>query len=160
MASKKSFLNHHNIEMMKTVLPYMNPQAQKSFEVLVKTEDLLNTVHVLEQPSELSACDVNKSPIDMEAMLLQMKQIGTKKEQETIDTLLNFMKMQKLLQSYNLFMKTQQNASSSQKQTETHETKENSNSQDTLMQFLISQLSPEQKTNFENINSVLNTMNN
>lgn len=154
MASKHSFLNHHNIEMMKTALPYMNPQAQKSIEVLVKTEELLDTVHVLEQPSELSACNVNKEPFDMEAMLLQMKQIGTKKEQETIDNLLNFVKMQKLLQAYSLFINKKQASNSSS------ETKETSSSQDTLMEFLMSQLSAEQKANFENINLVLNAMNN
>ncbi|MSS62393.1 hypothetical protein [Velocimicrobium porci] len=154
MVQKHSFLNHHTIEMMKTALPYMNPQAQKSIEVLVKTEELLDTVHVLEQPSELSACNVNKEPFDMEAMLLQMKQVGTKKEQETIDSLLNFMKMQKLLQAYSLFINKKQTTDSNS------ETKDASGSQDTLMEFLMSQLSPEQKSNFENINLVLNAMNN
>lgn len=154
MASKSSFLNHHHIDMLKTAIPYMNPQAQKSVEVLVKTEELMDTVHLLEQPSELSACNVNKEPFDMEAMLLQMKQIGTKKEQETIDNLLGFMKMQKLLQAYRLFMNTNSKTASDTNN------KESSSSQDTMMEFLMSQLNPEQKANFENINMVLNAMNN
>lgn len=154
MAKKSSFLNHHNIDMLKTAIPYMNPQAQKSVEVLVKTEELMDTIHILEQPSELSACNINKEPFDMEAMLMQMKEIGTKKEQETIDNVLGFMKMQKLMQAYNLFMNTNKKTNSDSN------TKETSSSQDTLTEFLMSQLSAEQKANFENINLVLNAMNN
>lgn len=154
MAKKSSFLNHHSIDMLKTAIPYMNPQAQKSVEVLVKTEELMDTIHILEQPSELSACNINKEPFDMEAMLMQMKEIGTKKEQETIDNVLGFIKMQKLMQAYNLFMSTNKKANPDSN------TKETSSSQDTLTEFLMSQLSAEQKANFENINLVLNAMNN
>lgn len=154
MAKKSSFLNHHSIDMLKTAIPYMNPQAQKSVEVLVKTEELMDTIHILEQPSELSACNINKEPFDMEAMLMQMKEIGTKKEQETIDNVLGFIKMQKLMQAYNLFMSTNKKANSDSN------TKETSSSQDTLTEFLMSQLSADQKANFENINLVLNAMNN
>lgn len=94
----------------------------------------------------------------MEDILLQLKNAGTKKEQETIDNMINILKMQKLLQGYRSFMQTKQAAQNTQSPNASGQT--SGGSSDTLMEFLMSQLSPEQKSNFENINMVLNAMNN
>ena len=78
----------------------------------------------------------------METFLLQMRSLSNKRESEMIDNMLHFIKMQKLLTAYRSFMSTKP---------------ENS---DNLMEFFLSQMAPEQKANFENINMMFNAMNN
>lgn len=134
-------MDQHNIEMIKAALPYMNPRTQKSFEILVKTDELMNTIQGLDD-AELSACDVKPNSIDVETFLIQMKALSNKRETELIDNMLHFIKMQKLLTAYRSFM------------TAKPENSEN------LMEFFLSQMAPEQKANFENVSLMLNAMNN
>ncbi len=133
-------MDQHNIDMVKAALPYMQPRTQKSFEILVKADELANTVHSLEQ-NELSACEV-KGPIDVETFLTQMRGFSNNHEREMIDNMLHFLKMQKLLFAYRSFMAQRP---------------ENS---DNLMEFFLSQLAPEQKANFENMSMMFQAMNN
>lgn len=134
-------MDQHNIEMIKAALPYMNSRAQKSFEILIKTDELRNTMQNLDS-KELSACDVKPNSIDMETFLLQIRSLSNKRESEMIDNMLHFIKMQKLLTTYRSFMNTKpENA-------------------DSLMEFFLSQMAPEQKANFENMNMMFNAMNN
>lgn len=134
-------MDQHNIEMIKKALPYMNSRTQKSFEILVKANELRSTIENLDS-KELSACDLKPNPIDMETFLLQMRPLSNKRESEMIDNMLHFIKMQKLLTAYRSFMSTKpENA-------------------DNLMEFFLSQMAPEQKANLENINMMFNAMNN
>ena len=134
-------MDQHNIEMIKAALPYMNPRTQKSFEILVKADELKNSIENLDN-SELSACEVKQNSIDMESFLIQMRALGNKRECEMIDSILHFIKMQKLFAAYRSFMNAKP---------------ENS---DNLMDFFLSQMPPEQKANFENISMIFNAMNN
>lgn len=146
--ANNSIFNSHYLEIMKAALPYMNPSAQKSVEILVKTEELIEAVQTLDDISELSAASIRRENVDPEMMLNQIKALCTKEEQVMIDNLLNIITMQKLIQGYRTFTSLQQNSSGN-----------NNSSNDRLMEFLISQLTPEQKNNFDSINMVLNTMN-
>ena len=146
--ANNSIFNSHYMEIMKTALPYMNPKAQKSIEILVKTDELFEAVQTLEEASELSAASIKRENVDTEFVLNQIKGLCTKEEQSVIDNLLNVITMQKLIQGYHSFSTLKQNSSN----------KEGS-SNDRLLEFLLAQLTPEQKTNFDNINMVLNTMN-
>lgn len=134
-------MEDHNIEMIKAALPYMNPRIQKSFELVIKADELKNTLQTLDSP-ELSTCDVKANSIDMETFLTQMRALSNPSESQMIDSLLHFIKMQKLLSAYRSFMTTKP---------------ENS---DNLMEFFLSQMAPEQKANFENISMMFNAMNN
>lgn len=146
--ANNSIFNSHYMEIMKTALPYMNSKAQKSVEILIKTDELFEAVQTLEEPSQLSAASIKRENVDTEVMLNQIKGLCTKEEQAVIDNLLNVITMQKLIQGYHSFSALKQNSSD-----------KNSSSNDRLLEFLLAQLTPEQKTNFDNINMVLNTMN-
>lgn len=156
------FINHHTLDLMKTVMPYMHPRMQKSIEVISKAEEFMDTFHSPAPEGQLSAMSLNSGGVDIEDILLQLKSASTKNEQDTIDNMINIMKMQKLLQGYRSFMQAKQAAQNTQSkgQPSAASGQAPQNSQDTLMEFLMSQLSPEQKSNFENINMVLNAMNN
>lgn len=146
--TKHSIFNSHYLEIMKTALPYMTPHAQKSVEILVKTEELMEAVQTFDDTSELSAASVKKDHANPEVVLNQIRALCTKEEQAMIDNLLNIITMQKLVQGYHSFTSLKQNSPDN-----------GSTSNDRLMEFLVSQLTPEQKSNFDNINMVLNTMN-
>lgn len=134
-------MDKHEVEMIKASLPYMNPRTKKSFEILIKADELMDSLHTLDGV-EVSACDVHSNSIDMETFLSQIRALSNSKESQMIDSLLHLIKMQKLLSAYRSFMTTKP---------------ENS---DNLMDFFLSQMSPEQKSNFENISMMFNAMNN
>ena len=148
-----SIFNSHYLEIMKAALPYMHPQAQKSVEILVKAEEFVEAVQTFEDTSELSAASIRREQVEPEVILNQIKSLCTKEEQVMIDNLLNVITMQKLIQSYRSFLSLQKNVSD--KAVSGNPTSPN----DRLMEFLLTQLTPEQKNNFDSLNMVLNTMN-
>lgn len=148
-----SIFNSHYLEIMKAALPYMNPQAQKSVEILVKAEELVEAVQTFEDTSELSAASIRREHVEPEVILNQIKSLCTKEEQVMIDNLLNVITMQKLIQNYRTFLSLQKNAAD--KTASGNPALPN----DRLMEFLLTQLTPEQKNNFDSLNMVLNTMN-
>ncbi len=149
----RSIFNSHYLEIMKAALPYMHPQAQKSVEILAKAEEFVEALKSFDDASEVSAASLRREPVEPEVILNQIKALCTKEEQVMIDNLLNIITMQKLIQNYRTFMSLQQRVSG--KSSSGGQTSSN----DRLMEFLLSQLTPEQKNNFESINMVLNTMN-
>lgn len=165
-----SFLNRHNLDLMRAALPYMKPQVQKSIEIISKADELMAAIDSPEPEEGLSAASLGNAAFDLEAMLSQIRSIGTPKEQEQIDTLLNFMKMQKLLQGYRTFLNAKQKSEhasgnfsgASAKSQGGNHAPEGSNlfgsSNDTLMEFLMSQLSPDQKSSFDSMNMMFQAM--
>ena len=143
-----SIFNSHYLEIMKAALPYMPPQAQKSVEILVKAEEFLEAVHTFEDTSELSAASIRREQVEPEIILNQIKSLCTKEEQNMIDNLLNIITMQKLIQNYHTFISLQKNVLGN-----------SASSNEQLMEFLLTQLTPEQKNNFDSLNMVLSTMN-
>lgn len=146
MANSNSLFNHHNIELLTAALPYMNPSVRQSVQVVAKAEELHHTMHSPES-AELSAQEVKGTP-DMEGMLHQLKGFCNKREQDFVDTILNYMMAQRLFHSYRSFMSTKKPAENG-----------SGNPSDYMMEFLLSQLSNEQKGNFENMSMMFNTMN-
>ncbi|MEG1459200.1 MAG: hypothetical protein RSB37_00875 [Acetivibrio sp.] len=147
--ANQEFMNHHSLELLQAALPFMTPSIQKSIEVVSKAEEFMETIRSPNPSSELSAMSLSSDSMNLEDMLLQMKNVGNKKEQESMDNMINFIKMQKMFQSYRTFMSTKQDSDAS-----------SGSSKDSMTEFLLSQLTPEQRSNFENINIVLNAMNN
>ncbi len=173
-----TFMNHHQLDLMKAALPYLAPRMQKSINVMSIAEELVSTIQSPQPTPELSAMSLSSGNASMEDILSQIKPVCNRQEQELIDNMVNVMKMQKLFQGYSSFMATRQAAnlantvSAAEGKTDGAQNNTHSQnfgnqshsgfggSQDTLMEFLMSQLAPEQKSNFENISMVLNSLNN
>ena len=49
---------------------------------------------------ELSACDLSNEPINYEALLQSLQPMCTNKELDLVNTILNFYKTQKIIQTY------------------------------------------------------------
>ena len=148
-----SIFDSHYLEIMKAALPYMTPQAQKSVEILIKAEEFVEAVHTFEDTSELSAASIRREQVEPEIILNQIKSLCTKEEQTMIDHLLNIITMQKLIQNYRTFLSLQKNVS------DKAASNNSASPNERLMEFLLTQLTPEQKNNFDSLNMVLNTMN-
>lgn len=147
---KQQFINHHNLELLKVALPYMNPQIQKSVEVVTKADEFINMMQSPGPSSDLSTMSISPNQMDLEEILQQLKSVSNKNEQDMLDNMTNIIKMQKMIQSYRSFMQAKQPTDSNKVDS----------SQDTMMEFLLSQLTSDQKSNFDNISVVLNAMNN
>lgn len=82
------------LQMLKTILPYMNEAQKKQFAILIKYMELQNTIHVFSQEDKvLSMCSVDAKENTMLAMLNDLRQFCNSKEQETLDMLANMFSM-------------------------------------------------------------------
>lgn len=82
------------LQMLKTMLPYMRESQKKEFAVLIKYMELQNTIQVFSQEDKvLSMCSVDEEQNTMLSMLNDLRQFCTQKEQETLDMLVNLFSM-------------------------------------------------------------------
>ena len=88
------------------------------------------------------------TPAVYEKLLLNIKDYCTPAESEVVRMLLNFLHADELFKNYRDFAKTHSAVKS-------EEYSENS-TQNFMMEFLMSQLSPQQRTTFEQVSKVMN----
>lgn len=82
------------LQMLKTMLPYMRESQKKQFAILIKYMELQNTIQVFSQEDKvLSMCSVAEEQNTTLAMLNDLRQFCTQKEQETLDILVNLFSM-------------------------------------------------------------------
>jgi hypothetical protein len=149
--------NHNQpLEILKAAIPYVNSRARNSMQFIVQAEELTNSLKKMDNSSQLSACSLDEEPpIDMEALLLHIREVCPSAEQEMIDMMLNFMKTQKLYQAYRMFMTTNSFGSGGKTNGFNPFGFGNTNH---FMDFIMTQLTPEQKTSFETVRMMMSTM--
>lgn len=82
------------LQMLKTMLPYMKESQKKQFAILIKYMELQNTIQVFSQEDKvLSMCSVDEESNNMVALINDLRQFCTAKEQETLDMLANMFSM-------------------------------------------------------------------
>lgn len=94
-----NFQYKHAVDLMSAALPYVNSRAKANMEVLIKAGEFMETFQSTSSP-ELSACDISNEPVDLEALLMNLQGVCTPKEQELVNTILNFLKTRKLYHTY------------------------------------------------------------
>ena len=76
------------LQMLKTMLPYMKDAQKKQFAILIKYMELQNTVQVFSQEDKvMSMCSVDEGSNNVVAMLNDLRAFCTSKAPETIDML-------------------------------------------------------------------------
>lgn len=90
-----TLVQDRQLQMLKTALPYMNNSSQKSIAFLIKYMELQRTVSLFNSPqASLQICSVPESEEPRPLQMLEaLRDFFTEKEQETIDTLINYMQM-------------------------------------------------------------------
>jgi len=82
------------LQMLKTILPYMHESQKKQFAILIKYMELQNTIQVFSQEDKvMSMCSTGEESNTMLAMLNDLRQFCNSKEQETLDMLANMFSM-------------------------------------------------------------------
>ena len=82
------------IQMLKTVIPYMKNSQKKQFAILIKYMELQNTIQIFSQENQaLSMCSLPEEENNTVSMLNDLRKFCTPKESETIDMLINMFSM-------------------------------------------------------------------
>ncbi len=82
------------IQMLKTVIPYMKSSQKKQFAILIKYMELQNTLHIFSQEEQvLSMCSLPEEENTPQSLLNSLRPFCTPKELETIDMLTNMFSM-------------------------------------------------------------------
>lgn len=149
----------HLIELLDAALPYANGNARHSIELMRKVSDLMISLSPSESPSDLSACNLNTDypGINMEGLLENLHKVSNSQEKDFIHMILNFVKAKNLYSSYQTFQQTYApaDATLAAATVKNNTPKMNANNLNLILEFLMSQLSPEQQKNFEMMQSLL-----
>lgn len=150
--SRNQFIDEHMVNIFKAALPHVGAPAQSGMNVLLKANDLMSSVQEISNPGELLAMGLNEEPKDPELLLTSIRGACLPREVETVDMILNFIKARKIFNAYQSYNQNILQAA------EMDKSKRNNEGRNGLMDFLMSQLSPEQRSTFEMLNMVMNSM--
>ncbi len=91
------------LQMLKTMVPYISGARQKQIAILIQYLELKNTMQAFSNaPAGLAICEIPEGEDRRSLLLHALREYCTPKEQETIDMLLN---MFNILDNYDLFLK-------------------------------------------------------
>lgn len=149
------FSNEHQrrLAMLKAALPYVPPQNKKAMEIILQADNLISlATEISEGDDEMTLraaqADASASPAVYEKLLLNIKDYCTPAESEVVRMLLNFLHADELFKNYRDFAKTHSVIK--------NEDSCENDSRNFMMEFLMSQLSPQQRTTFEQVSKVMN----
>lgn len=160
----------HIMDILKAAFPYLDSDSQQTVDIFVRAGELMTTIKDLSNNHSVASLSVRKQSIDLEALLTSVRAVCYPREREIIDFFLNIFKAKNLYQTY---MNLSQVMASQSQGTEGFEgtgfdpgTDSSGNSggmfgmniDPSMMEMLSSMLPPEQKSTFENLNMILNTM--
>ncbi len=99
IAALDALVQDRHLQMMKAAIPYLNDSSKMSIAFFIKFIELERTVSLFDGPTPtIQMCSVPESEEPRPLQLLSaLREFCTEREQETIDTLLNFMEMFSLL---------------------------------------------------------------
>lgn len=146
------------LDIIRAALPYVNSRTRNGMEVAIKTGELAETFQSMGDTPDLEACDLGNDTTDMEGLLVSVQNVCMGPEKELVNMLLNFYKTRNLYHSYQTFRRNtlqqpELNAAS------LNGDKQQTNSNNTIIDFLMSQLTPEQKSTFDAMNMLLSSGN-
>ncbi|MBE5937857.1 MAG: hypothetical protein E7265_07485 [Lachnospiraceae bacterium] len=130
-------MQNRKIDMLRAAMPYTEPRYRKPMQVLIQTEELVSYINE-DGEADMEACDTG-SVGDVEGMMESIKDFCNPKELETVNLVLNFVRAQRMYRTYRSFKQSDQ-----------------SGSNNGMMEFLASQLTPEQQKTFGKMAAVMN----
>ncbi len=87
-------LQSHELQIMKTILPYMEWNQQKTLAVLIKYMELQKTAQVFSTSTpSISMCEIKDESDRALQMLSDLSDVCTDKEKENIDMIINMFQM-------------------------------------------------------------------
>lgn len=150
-------LDHNrHMAMLKAALPYVMPESRRAIEIMLQADALIHTARRQnDEPYSLEAADISLDnhpaapPFtpNPETMLQSIREYCTPKEADLIQTILNVLQANRLFRGYREFQKSHPAADLT--------AAGSSSPSSQLMEFLLSQLAPEQKSTFEQFQQIM-----
>ena len=131
-------MQNRQVNMLKAAMPYTAPRLRKPMQILIQAEELALYMQKDEE-GEIRACNM-ETVGDVEGMMESVRQYCNEPEQETVNMVLNFIRAQNLYRRYRNYMQAYKNSSEAG-----------------MMDFLMSQLSPEQQDMFNQVSRMQNS---
>lgn len=131
-------MQNRQVNMLKAAMPYTAPRLRKPMQILIQAQELALYMQKDEE-EEIRACNM-ETVGDIEGMMESVREYCNEPEQETVNMVLNFVRAQNLYRRYRNYVSTYKN-----------------NSESGMMDFLMSQLSPEQQDMFNQMNHINST---
>lgn len=146
----------HMLEIVKAAFPHLDSDTQQSAALIVKTGELMEAFQNLKQRGTVTTFSIRTQNIDIEALLMSIRNVCYDQERELVDTFLNLIKAKNLYETYSAF------ASVMATQTENTENSDgepgSSGGGPDMMEILGALLTPEQKSTFDDINMMFSAM--
>ncbi len=97
--------NEHERRMaiLRAAMPYTTGNSRQAMEVLLQTDSLLSVAR--RSQADLEACDTGVNP-NPEEMLLHIQEFCTPREYDMVQMILNFIKADRLFRNYREFLNT------------------------------------------------------
>ena len=90
-----------NIKMLKSIVPFLDYRSQKPAALLIQYLEFKNASSAFSKPdNSMAACSIPEGSDRRNAILSARRQYCTPKEQEAIDTVLNFFIV---MENYDMF---------------------------------------------------------
>lgn len=144
------YQNNHQRQMaiLEAAMPYVAPNSRHAIQMLLQADSLIHLARQTQNASSdyaLEAAENDNSfasnQPNVKEMLLHIQEYLTPKESDLVQTILNFMNAGKLFQNYREFAMVHN--------------KENTAQNNMMRDFLMSQLNPEQKATFEQMQNIM-----
>ena len=91
------------LQMLKSMLPFVNTRNQLPMAILIQSMEFRNTIQMFQNNADaLSACAVKDDTDRRSAMLQVLRRFCTAKEKDTIDTMLNIMCVMENYENFNI----------------------------------------------------------
>lgn len=136
------------IQMIKSAIPFVGPREQRFLSIYVKYIELSKTITLAKnmKPDSLGVCSITgkKSSGDNADFIQTIRKYCTSSERETIDMITNMISAYKMLRAY------KETIASSENTENEADGKDNS-----IINILKSQLSPEQQEMFDMYSSMI-----
>lgn len=157
----------HTLDIVKAAFPYLDSDSQQSMNLIIKMGELWDSFQSLRQNNTVTTFSIRKQSIDVEALLTSIREVCYDKERELVDMILNMIKAKNLYSTYVTLAQTMASQTENTDNPYDQDNPGNSNTSEGLfgmggntnmMEILSSLLTPEQKSTFDNINLMFNTM--
>ena len=143
MTELDSLIVGRNLQIIKTIIPYIGISEQRFLSIFVKFQELQSTIHFFQPKGDdsLSACSIERKSGSLSDILNEIKVYCTEQEKESIDLMINFTSA---FQIYNTYQASVNREEGTEKTTP--------------MDALKSLLSPEQQSMMETYMTMMNTI--
>lgn len=125
-------MQERQLDMLRAAMPYTEPRLRKPMQIMIQAGELVSYIRDNDNETDLEACDMS-SVGDVEGMMESIREFCTAAERETVDLVLNFIRAQRMYETYRRYKK----------------------SGGEMMDILASTLTPEQRNTFEQMTQVM-----